>query len=172
MVKVPTQPSGVTIAGIEATHLDTRQSPQIGETTTIEVLFEETSELAAPGDRYKALRAYGQYAGEADYGRGLGGRPHVTEHPVADWPVDSHVVSVVYSPDNYADDPFWGLITNIDDNSVTVEGGRSATASTGSAAATDNIYRLTVEIVKLASLSSYDSRGAVLSDLGPTTNQL
>lgn len=172
MTRRPTNPKGITIAGIEATPEDSRPTPQIGESTTVNLLFEDVPELAAPGDRYEALRKYGQYAGEATHGRLLGGSPYLLEHPTDDWPVDTHVAAVVYGRENGTDDPWWGVIVGVDDETKTLGNGRAATKATGAAEQTDNIYRLSVEIVKLAPLSAYADANELLSDLSPTTNQL
>ena len=179
----PTQTSAVTIAGIEGTAADVRPSRQRGETTEIDVALKISDGLEPPAVRYDRLKRYQEYAGEADYGRGLGGRPYVREHPLEEWPVDSHVVPVIYS-DDIADQSFWGVIVGVSDETRMIAPGLNfadwaeQTWGTGTwaadlpDAARGNLYRLTIELAPLAQLYEYDDRSELLADLSPRVNQL
>ena len=113
----PTDPKRVTVGEVEATPLDTRPSRKLGETTTVELLFQDDTGLQlSPGERYMIFKRYQTYAGEASYGALIGGEAFVRERPTTNWPVESHVVSVVYG-DDHTDRSFWGVITSVEDNS-------------------------------------------------------
>ena len=179
----PTQTSAVTIDGIEATAVDVRPSRQRGETTEIDVAVTNTDGLEASAVRYDRLKRYQVYAGEADVGVGLGGRPYVREHPLDQWRVDSHVVPVIYSAD-IADQSFWGVIVGVSDETQMIAPGLDYAAwgeqvwgtETWAANLPDeaqgNVYRLTFEIAPLAQLYEYNDRSALLADLSPRVNQL
>lgn len=109
--------------------------------------------------RYHRLRQYLEYAGEADYGTGLGGTVFVREHPLEAWPVDSHIVAVEPGPGVAHTEAFWGLITGGSDDSQVV-GDRQG------------VFRLTLEVVRLADRDEYDDRAELLAGLNPPLNQL
>lgn len=178
----PTQTSSVTIAGIEATAVDVRPSQNRGEATNIDVYISETEGLDTAALRYDLLKRYQIYAGEADVGVGLGGRPYVREHPLDEWRVESHVVPVIYS-DDISDQSFWGVITAVDDDSVMITSAiNDAAWGEGTwgygpwARLLDddgaNTYRLTFEITPLARIDEYRDRESLLADLSPRVNQL
>ena len=175
----PTDPKRVTVGEVEATPLDTRPSRKLGETTTVELLFQDDTGLQlSPGERYTLIKRYQTYAGEASYGAIIGGEAFVRERPTTNWPVESHVVSVVYG-DEHTDRSFWGVITSVEDNSqifgppVRAYGITSyGTTPYGETTPTGNIYRLDVEIAPLARIEEYADRDALFADLTPDTTQL
>jgi len=179
----PTDPKRVTVGEVEATPLDTRPSRKLGDTTTVELLFQDDTGLQlSPGERYMIFKRYQTYAGEASYGAIIGGEAFVRERPTTNWPVESHVVSVVYG-DEHTDRSFWGVITSVEDNSqIFAPPDRSygiasySTTPYGETTAdttpTGNIYRLDVEIARLARIEEYADRDALFADLTPDTTQL
>jgi len=176
----PTDPKRVTVGEVEATPLDTRPSRKLGETTTVELLFQDDTGLQlSPGERYMLFKRYQTYAGEASYGTIIGGEAFVRERPTTNWPVESHVVSVVYG-DDHTDRSFWGVITSVEDNSqIFAPPDRSyygitsySTTPYGGIKPTGNIYRLDVEIAPLARIEKYADRDALFADLTPDTTQL
>lgn len=179
----PTDPQRVTVGTIEATPLDVRPSRKLGETTTVDLLFDTADDLQrSPDERYTLLKRYQTFAGEASYGKRLGGEPFVRERPTANWPVDSHVVPVVFGSD-HTDQSFWGVITALDDSSQIVAppdraygiasyGTTPYGESTGDGRESGNLYQLTVEIARLAQIEAYADRQALLDDLSPRTTQL
>ena len=177
----PTDPKRVTVGEVEATPLDTRPSRKLGETTTVELLFQDDTGLQlSPGERYMIFKRYQTYAGEASYGALIGGEAFVRERPTTNWPVESHVVSVVYG-DDHTDRSFWGVITSVEDNSQIFAPPRDArpygiasysTTPYGERTPTGNIYRLDVKIAPLARIEEYADRDALFADLTPDTTQL
>ena len=175
----PTDPKRVTVGEVEATPLDTRPSRKLGETTTVELLFQDDTGLQlSPGERYTLIKRYQTYAGEASYGAIIGGEAFVRERPTTNWPVESHVVSVVYG-DEHTDRSFWGVITSVEDNSqIFGPPDRSygiasySTTPYGERKPTGNIYRLDVKIAPLARIEEYADRDALFADLTPDTTQL
>ena len=175
----PTDPKRVVVGEVEATPLDTRPSRKLGDTTTVELLFQDDTGLQlSPGERYTLIKRYQTYAGEASYGAIIGGEAFVRERPTPNWPVESHVVSVVYG-DEHTDRSFWGVITSVEDNSrIFAPPDRSygitsyGTTPYGVTTPTGNIYRLDVEISPLARIEEYADRDALFADLTPDTTQL
>ena len=176
----PTDPKRVTVGEVEATPLDTRPSRKLGDTTTVELLFQDDTGLQlSPGERYMLFKRYQTYAGEASYGTIIGGEAFVRERPTTNWPVESHVVSVVYG-DDHTDRSFWGVITSVEDNSqIFAPPDRSyygitsySTTPYGGIKPTGNIYRLDAEIAPLARIEEYADRDALFADLTPDTTQL
>ena len=178
----PTQTSAVTIDGIEATAVDVRPSQKRGESTSIDIHITQKDGLETPAIRYDILKRYQVYAGEADVGMALGGRPYVREHPLDEWRVDSHVVPIVYSED-ISDQSFWGVITAVDDDSIQISSTTTdadwGTETWGYGAWAraveddgSNTYRLTFEIAPLARIDEYPDRESLLADLSPRVNQL
>ena len=175
----PNDPKNVTIGGIEATPADIRPSRKRGDEATLEVVFDDVSAVAY----YRLLKRYEEYAGEADTGQLLGGKPYVREHPLEQWPVDSHIVPVVYGEELAEDESFWGVITEVSDDSQYIADTETGDESYGvkpygiepygeAYEPSGNHYRIGLEIVKLAEYSEYSDRSALLADLNPTVSQL
>lgn len=175
----PTDPKNVTIDEIEFRPIDSRPARRRGDTATVEILADDVSPVAT----YRLIKRYEEYAGEADFGQLLGGRPYVREHPLNEWPVDSHIVPVVYGSDLRDEQSFWGVITGLNDDSRTIEETQTGGDSYGTKPygiepygeafeKTSNTYRLSIDIVKLADIDEYADRDELLEDLSPTVNQL
>ena len=179
----PTAADRVVVANIEATPLDVRPSRKLGETTTVELLFDVDPELQlSSAERYTLLKRYQTFAGEASYGTRLGGEPYIRERPSTNWPVESHIVPVVYG-NEITDRSFWGVIVSVDDSTQTLGGppdlayGVASYGSTAYGESTGdgsdrNVYRLDIEIARLARLEDYNDRDELLDDLSPNTIQL
>lgn len=178
----PTDPKRVSVGGIEATPLDTRPQPQLGESATLNLLLRDNASInVSRRGRYYQLLVYGRYAGEADYGKLLGGVPYLRERPLPQWDVESHVVPIVFGAES-SDRSFWALVTGVSDNSTFVSGvtgggdgayGVEPYGSTyGIAPIDQNIYRVDLDVVNLALIDDYPNRQALLDDLSQQTSQL
>lgn len=175
----PNKPKNVTVAGFEATPVNIRPGRKRGEASTLALVFNDISSVAY----YRFVKRFEEFAGEADFGQLLGGKPFVREHPLEQWPVDSHIVPVVYGDEVAEDRSFWGVIVAVDDASTfiadTVKGDSSYGTKPYSIEPygeafepSDNHYRLNLDVVKLAPLEDYADRSELLADLSPSVNQL
>lgn len=178
----PTNPNDVTVAGINASLLaDTEIAGKRGDTITLQLLFDRDLDILKPRHKRRAeILEYEEFAGEADIGRQLGGKPYIKESPQAVWPVESHIVRVEYGSD-IATESIWGYIEAVTDNStlrssVDLVGqepyGDIYGRTYGSRFADANTYRVSVDVTKLAPLSEYASRSDLLADLSPNVSQL
>ena len=182
----PERDKAVTLDGIEATPENIRPARKLGEETDISLHIDSDASLdtSAPV-RYRLLRQFEVYAGEANVSKALGGRAYVRETPLDIWPVDSHIVPVIYGDGIVDDESFWGVIDAVEDNSTILgppeTGDGEAYGMTvygfdqyGELAVGPgpNHYRLSISITTLAPLREYDSRSELLADLSPVVNQL
>lgn len=171
----PTTPKGVTIGEIEARLEASQPSEKRGEPTGLDIYIQYIEDGETQSSRYRGLKDLQQYAGEADFGMQMGGKPHLQEHPQDYWPVDSHVVPVVVGSEIYEIESFWGLITGISDESVIVAPPTGYGYSYGDDygdGRNPNLYRLSVDIVTLADIDEYANREELLADLSPVLNQM
>ena len=155
--QTPTHPQSVMIGEVEARLLATQPSEARGEATTLQVVLQHLPDGNPQTERYRALKDYQQYAGEADFGNLMGGKPHLREHPQDYWPVESHVVPITTGSEIYEIVDFWGLIDNVDDSETVIvdEPGRS------------NHYQLTIDIISIADIAGYQTRDAVIDEYSP-----
>lgn len=150
---------GVLVDDLSADYLEGHFTPTRGEEFTLSLLVRTSDKHSetAP-DRYESLREFLEYAGEADTGKLEGGDPYVRENPIDSWPVDSHVVALRFGRGVHHMSDMWAVVVGGTDNSEIRR-------------ETENRYRLDMDMVYLAPLDEYDSRGELLDDLSPGINQ-
>lgn len=112
-------------------------------------------QTADPGthiDRYKAVREYSRWAGRYALEEAIDGTPIVSEYTPADATVDSIVVKLEPGP-SLPDTPgLWVVLDDVTDETRFIE----------------DLARISLDFVVLARGDQYDTRSALLDDIGST----